>query len=77
MRSILVGPRAGRSRLLCRYCWGMETYRLTYKNGDEITIFEARHIGEAISFANEFDERQGTSDTTLWVRQDNGDWIAI
>ncbi|WP_156400279.1 hypothetical protein [Arthrobacter sp. Soil761] len=55
----------------------METYRLTYKNGDEITIFDARHTGEAITFANEFDQRHGNSDTILWIRQDNGDWIAV
>lgn len=55
----------------------MGTYRLTDKNGDEITIFEAGHSGEAITFANEFDQRQGSSDTILWVRHDNGDWIAV
>lgn len=54
----------------------MGTYRLTSENGEVVETFDARHAGEAITFANEFDERNGGSDATLWVRQDNGDWIA-
>ena len=55
----------------------MGTYKLPYRTGDEILIFEALHSGAAIAFANEFDKRQGNIDTILWIRKDDGGWIVF
>jgi len=43
----------------------METYRLAYKNGADITIFDAADTVEAMSLADDFEKRHGSSATTL------------
>ena len=55
----------------------METYRLAYKNGADITIFDASDTEEAVTMADEFDNRHGSSATTLWILQDGGNWAAV
>lgn len=56
---------------------GMETFRMTDKNDVMIATFEVRNQGEAIVRANEIDQVNGLSDTTLWIEQHNGDWLAV
>jgi hypothetical protein len=55
----------------------METYRLAYTDGADITIFDAADNAEALSLADDFDKRHGSSATTLWVRQSDGSWAAV
>ena len=55
----------------------METYRLPYKNGADITIFDAADTEEAVSLADDFDKRHGSSATVLWVRLSDGSWAAV
>jgi hypothetical protein len=55
----------------------METFRMTDKNNVVVATFEARHQGEAILRANEIDQLNGLSETTLWIEQNNGDWFAV
>ena len=55
----------------------METYRLAYTNGADITIFDAAETVEAVSLADEFDNRHGSSATTLWVLQRDGSWAVV
>ncbi|MDQ0121025.1 hypothetical protein AB0280_01140 [Pseudarthrobacter sp902506025] len=55
----------------------METYRLAYTNGADITIFDSAETVEAVSLADDFDKRHGSSATTLWVRQSDGSWAAV
>lgn len=51
---------------------------MTDKNNVEVAAFEAQHQGEALRLANEFDEREGlTGTTTLWIKQESGDWYAV
>jgi len=55
----------------------MDTYKLTDSSGDVISIFEARHHGEATDLANKIDDNEGISDTTLWIQMTSGSWAAI
>ncbi|MEE9095286.1 hypothetical protein [Pseudarthrobacter phenanthrenivorans] len=55
----------------------MGTYRLAYTNGADITMFDASDTEEAVTPADEFDNRHGSSATTLWIMQDGGNWAAV
>lgn len=50
---------------------------MTDSNGIEVTRFQARHQGEALDHANNFDRLNGLTGSKLWVQQANGDWVAF
>ncbi|WOC60103.1 hypothetical protein RI444_16520 [Paenarthrobacter sp. AT5] len=55
----------------------MENYKITDHAGTTLHEFEARHQAEAILFANTFDETHGLTNSKLWIKQDDGWWLAV
>jgi hypothetical protein len=55
----------------------MENFRMTDKTNAVIATFAAVNQSEAIVRANEIDELNDLSETTLWIEQNNGEWFAV